>query len=155
MAELFRRKGLKVTPQRELIFGLVHGNDRHPSAEAVFAEATARMPTMSLKTVYQTLNDLVEMGEIRLLDVGTGSGRFDPNLRAHHHLVCHGCSKVSDVHVDVGPLRLTDSQRQGFEVTATEVVFRGTCPDCQQRQPAPPPVVNPTTSTDRSVPCPS
>ena len=38
------------------------------------------MATISLKTVYQTLNDLAELGEIAALDVGTGRTRFDPNV---------------------------------------------------------------------------
>ncbi len=58
------------------------------------------MPTISLRTVYQTLNDLAAMGELVQLELGTGSARFDPNLDAHHHLVCDRCGKVLDVDVD-------------------------------------------------------
>ena len=57
----------------------------HPTAESVYAAVSAEMPTISLRTVYQTLNDLAAMGELSLLDVGTGSTRFDPNLDPHHH----------------------------------------------------------------------
>ena len=64
------------------------------------------MPTISLRTVYQTLNDLAAMGELRQLDLGTGSARFDPNLDAHHHLVCERCGKVVDVYADVVRRRL-------------------------------------------------
>ena len=56
------------------------------------------MPTISLRTVYQTLNDLSEMGEILHLDLGTGSARFDANVEEpHHHLVCEGCGLVRDL----------------------------------------------------------
>ena len=51
------------------------------------------MATISLKTVYQTLHDLAELGEITSLDVGTGRTRFDPNVdHPHHHLVCRGAA---------------------------------------------------------------
>jgi len=70
LTETFRANGLKVTPQRQLLFGLMHGNTVHPTAEALFAEASARMPGISLRTVYQTLTDLASMGELRLIDVG-------------------------------------------------------------------------------------
>ena len=47
------------------------------------------METISLKTVYQTLNELAALGEVAALDVGTGTTRFDPNVEeCHHHLVC-------------------------------------------------------------------
>jgi Fe2+ or Zn2+ uptake regulation protein len=131
LTDLFRERGLKVTPQRQCIFRVLHGNATHPTAEAVFAAASAEMPTISLKTVYQTLNDLAAMGEIALLDLGTGSGRFDPNVEsAHHHLVCETCGKVRDLHADFGPLPVPPLQRQGFVVGSAEIVFRGRCAEC-------------------------
>jgi Fe2+ or Zn2+ uptake regulation protein len=130
MVELFRRRGLKVTPQRECIFEVLWRADAHPSAEAVFAEARTRMPTMSLKTVYQILNDLAQMGELVQLDLGTGSSRFDPNVDAHHHVVCNSCGKVRDVHADYGAIRVPPVEAGGFTVGSAEVVFRGLCDEC-------------------------
>ena len=131
LTDLFRARGLKVTPQRQCIFRLLHGNAAHPTAEAVYAAARAEMPTISLKTVYQTLNDLAEMGELHVLDLGTGSGRFDPNVDAHHHLVCDRCGKVRDLYVDFPDVRVPRSKAHGFRIRDTEVVFRGVCDECQ------------------------
>lgn len=130
LSTMFRERGLKVTPQRQCIFGLLHGNAAHPSAEAVYEAARAEMPTISLKTVYQTLNDLAQMGEIQQLDLGTGASRFDPNVDGHHHLVCTQCGRVDDVYVDASALRVSEDQLQGFSIGAAEVVFRGLCPTC-------------------------
>jgi Fe2+ or Zn2+ uptake regulation protein len=128
MTRFFRAQGLKVTPQRECIFAVVHGNPAHPTAEGVYAEARRQMPTMSLKTVYQTLNDLADMGEIQLLNLGTGSARFDPNVTPHHHLVCATCGTVRDVQV-AGVIG-APAEIDGFVVSSTDVVFRGTCEQC-------------------------
>ena len=73
LTEAFRASGLKVTPQRQLLFRLMHGNTMHPTAEALFSEASTQMPGISLRTVYQTLTDLASMGELRLIDVGAGA----------------------------------------------------------------------------------
>jgi Fe2+ or Zn2+ uptake regulation protein len=127
---LFRERGLKVTPQRQCIFRLLHGNEAHPTAESVYAAASAEMPTISLKTVYSTLNDLAAMGEIQQLDLGTGSTRFDPNIDGHHHLVCTRCGKVRDLHVAFPGLEVPAELAQGFAVGGAEVVFRGRCADC-------------------------
>ena len=139
LADAFRARGLKVTPQRECIFTVLHGSEVHPTAEAVYAVARDRMPTMSLKTVYQTLNDLADMGEIQQLDVGTGASRFDPNVDPHHHLVCRRCGKIRDLHVDYPGLRVPAAQQDGFEVEEAEVVFRGLCAECaaDSQQPNP------------------
>lgn len=131
MVELFRRQGLKVTPQRELIFEILWRAGHHPTAESVYAEAHTQMPTMSLRTVYQTLNDLAAMGELHQLDLGTGSARFDPNTEVHHHLVCTACGRVHDLYADYSGLSVPPGSLGGFDVGAAEVVFRGLCHDCR------------------------
>src|SRR6266511_3784593 len=101
LTELFRQQGLRVTPQRQAIFGLLHGDDRHPTVESIYDAARAQMPTISLKTVYQTVNDLAGMGEVVVLDLGTGSFRVDPNVEhSHHHLIYEVVMGVLDVGVD-------------------------------------------------------
>jgi Fe2+ or Zn2+ uptake regulation protein len=131
----FRARGLKVTPQRLRIFEALHENAEHPTAEAVYERVQADLPTISLRTVYQTLNDLTAMGELAQLDLGTGSTRFDPNLDHHHHLVCDSCGTVHDVHAELDTVRLPDAAAHGFEVSATEIVFRGRCADCRADEP--------------------
>ncbi|HEX7168893.1 MAG TPA: Fur family transcriptional regulator [Acidimicrobiales bacterium] len=143
LTELFRARGLKVTPQRQCIFQVLDGNAVHPTAEAVHAAAASQMPTISLKTVYQTLNDLAAMGEIQMLDVGTGSTRFDPNVDGHHHLVCNGCGKVRDLYVHPR-VRVPADQLGGFTISSTEVVIRGVCDDCSGTTRA---ATTPTTTT--------
>lgn len=125
----FRSNGLKVTPQRQLLFRLLHGNQSHPTADALYAAASAEMPGISLRTVYQTLSDLEAMGELRSLDVGTGATRFDPNLDDHHHVVCDRCGEVRDVYVH-GTDQLAVEGLAGFEVGKTAIVFHGRCSAC-------------------------
>jgi len=130
---MFRARGLKVTPQRQAIFRVLHGEQTHPTAESVYEAVSRSMPTISLRTVYQTLNDLASMGEVQNLELGTGSARFDPNVDAHHHLVCERCGRVVDVYADASRVTVPTPQRHGFTISSTEVVFRGTCPDCKRK----------------------
>jgi Fe2+ or Zn2+ uptake regulation protein len=126
----FRERGLRVTPQRQAIFRLLHGNDNHPTVEALHERAAAAMPTISLKTVYQTVHDLEALGEVRVLDLGTGAVRVDPNVAEHHHVVCTACGRVRDVPVASERAKLPAHYRRGFTVDAIEVIFRGRCTDC-------------------------
>jgi len=130
---LFRSRGRKVTPQRQCIFRVLQDDVTHPTADTVYARARSQMETISLKTVYQTLNELAVMGEVAALDVGTGTTRFDPNVEsAHHHLVCRKCGKVRDLHADFSYLTVPTGSDEGFEVGGAEVIFRGTCAECHE-----------------------
>ena len=129
LTKAFRATGLKVTPQRQLLFRLMHGNTMHPTAEALYSEASAQMPGISLRTVYQTLTDLASMGELRLIDVGAGAVRFDPNVDEHHHVICQGCGNVRDVYV-AGSQALHIEGLDGFSVDSTSILFHGSCASC-------------------------
>lgn len=132
IASAFRARGLRVTPQRSLVFRIVRemGAD-HPSAEAVHVRATREMPSLSLRTVYAILDELEELEAIRSIDLGTGSKRFCVNPRRHQHLVCERCGKIKDVFVPVDQVEVPPDQRQGFVIARQDVVFRGVCAECR------------------------
>ncbi len=135
LTELFRARGLRVTPQRQVIFGLLQrdtdSDADHPTVEALYEAARVEMPTMSLKTVYQTVHDLEALGEVHVLDLGTGSLRVDPNVEDdHHHLVCTACGRVRDVPVEFDTLEVPDRFRREFTVDDVQVIFRGRCETC-------------------------
>jgi Fe2+ or Zn2+ uptake regulation protein len=135
LTELFRARGRKVTAQRQCIFRVLQDDVTHPTAETVYAAARAEMQTISLKTVYQTLNELAALGEVAALDVGTGTTRFDPNVEGvHHHLVCRSCGKVRDLHADFSRVTVPAGAESGFVVGEAEVVFRGLCSECRRRR---------------------
>ena len=131
LAAKYRSIGRKLTPQRKLIFSLLHENVEHPTAEALFAQASDRMPGISLRTVYQTLGELVEMGELQSFDIGGGATRFDPNLGDHHHVVCVDCGQIRDVHV-TGVSALHPSGAEDFVISEVGVVFQGVCSSCEK-----------------------
>jgi Fe2+ or Zn2+ uptake regulation protein len=132
LAGQLRRHRRRITPQRALVCRLLEGNAEHPSAEVLHRRAIADMPTLSLRTVYAILHELVEVGAVQPLDLGTGSTRFDPNPRPHHHTVCTRCGRVRDVHMSVAPMALPPDQQQGFWVRSMDLIFRGLCEECRR-----------------------
>jgi Fe2+ or Zn2+ uptake regulation protein len=129
LSAAFRASGLKLTPQRQLLFKLLHQSSSHPSAEALYVAASQQMPGISLRTVYQTLSDLVTMGELQQLTLDSGSARFDPNVGDHHHVVCERCGEVRDVYVN-GVEHVEVDGLEDFRIDATNIVFRGRCARC-------------------------
>ena len=134
LTSIFREQGLRVTPQRQAIFRLLEGDDSHPTVESLFDRARADMPTISRKTVYQTVHDLEALGEVRVLDLGTGSVRVDPNVEDdHHHLLCTVCGRVRDLAVEFAGLHVPIRYRRDFTVDDVQVIFRGRCDHCSDR----------------------
>lgn len=142
LTEIFRANGRKITPQRQLIFRILQGNKAHPTAESVYESARSEMDSISLKTVYQTLNDLAEMGELLALDLGTGSFRFDPNVSSHHHLVCTHCGEIRDLEVQLEPPALPAGSEQEFLLSRAEITYRGLCPTCREASEPQPAAIN-------------
>jgi Fur family transcriptional regulator, peroxide stress response regulator len=132
LTRAFRARGLKVTPQRQLLFTLLHDNETHPTVDALFATASKLMPGISLRTVYQTLNDLAAMGELQVLQSAGGSTRFDPNVSEHHHAQCDRCGELHDVYVDDLD-RLHVRNLEGFQTERARIVFSGLCAKCQSK----------------------
>jgi Fe2+ or Zn2+ uptake regulation protein len=130
--ERLRSRAWRVTPQRRVVAEVLTGEHVHLTAEAVHAAAHDKLPEISLATVYNTLNELVAMGEVLEVSAGSGPKRYDPNVTvAHHHLVCTSCGTLRDVMPDATRLdSLEMCQLHGFVLTGVEIVFRGLCPTC-------------------------
>ncbi len=129
---MFRSRGLRVTPQRHAIFRVLTDATYHYTAEGVYAAVCTELPMISLRTVYQTLNDLSAIGELSALNLGTGSTRFDPNVDPHHHLVCDGCGAIEDLPNEFPGVLLPTYVAERFTVSSTEIVFRGRCANCER-----------------------
>lgn len=128
----FRRHRKRLTPQRALICRLLEGTSEHPSAEVLHRRAQAVMPTLSLRTVYAILHELVGLRAVQPLDVGTGSTRYCPDPRRHNHAVCGRCGRVFDVDVAIGPIEIPPDQRRGFRVQQVQLIFLGVCRECRR-----------------------
>ncbi len=128
LVELLRQRGLRPTPQRRAIIETVRNEGGHVTAESVFDRVRAELPTISLKTVYETLHSLVAVGELREIRLGTGPTRFDTTVRPHHHLICLKCNRIDDI--DFEAQGVTVDQPKGFSIVRTDVIAWGLCSAC-------------------------
>ena len=92
-----RKKGYKATPQRIAISRLAIRNREHPSAQKIYEEVKAFFPTVSLGTVYKTLQTLSKLGLIQELSFPEGQARFDSHMKPHINLVCTRCGNIQDL----------------------------------------------------------
>ncbi len=118
--------GLRATPQRELVYNVLLGKRDHPTADEVYARVRAELPTISLATVYNCLETLVQCSLVRAVNFERGPTRYCPNLHPHAHFHDENTGETYDV--DLPPTILADIKAilpSGYDAKSVEVIFRG------------------------------
>lgn len=132
LIEVFRRAGLRWTPQRQAVAEALWGATSHPTAEDVYRAVRDRHSKMSRATVYNTMEALAAVGQIETIHASSGTRRFDPNPIPHHHAICRSCGTIVDVptaQVPGGALVPTHVD-SGFRVEGCRIEYRGVCSSC-------------------------
>ena len=102
--ELCRQHGLALTHQRSVIYEALLSMSGHPTPEQVYERVCQQIPSISLATVYKTINTFVETGIVHEASLHHGSIRLDANLEPHHHVTCIQCKTIVDLEeAAIGP----------------------------------------------------
>jgi Fur family iron response transcriptional regulator len=120
-----RLVGLRPTRQRVGLGKLLFANgDRHVTADQLHAESERAGLSVSLATVYNTLNQFRDVGLLREVVVEPGRSYFDTNTNAHHHFFNVEDGALSDIpeaEVNVSGLPLPPD---GTEIDRVDIVIR-------------------------------
>ena len=130
--EILKAKGIQVTPQRLAIFEQLMGRKDHPSAEMIFNEIKDDFPSLTLVTVYNTLQKLESTHLCVKVNPLHASARYDGNTEVHQHLVCTHCQKIIDIHDASVSVELPEWISEKFKIVDQSVTFYGSCVECQQ-----------------------
>jgi Fur family peroxide stress response transcriptional regulator len=91
-----KERGLKATHQRIVIYKELLQNHCHPCADELFERLKADNPSMSLATLYKTLDSLVEVGLVQRVLSREGVSRFDALTSSHVHIICTNTKEIID-----------------------------------------------------------
>ncbi len=131
--QIIRSKGLKVTPQRISIYNILANTKEHPNAETIYNKLIKENPTISLATVYKTLDTFVSAGLVQVLNISNTCSNFDANVMPHPHIVCNKCHRIFDFEVeDLGNIRKLVTDKTDFVIESEQLIFYGICPECQK-----------------------
>jgi Fur family transcriptional regulator, peroxide stress response regulator len=126
-----REKGIKVTPQRIAIINYLETNRKyHPSIEDIYTFVIREYPTISLATVYNTMDKLEEINEVVKLRVGEENKvNYDYDVSYHNHFFCKKCGQIYDIEE---PLAFFDKNEiNGHTIEEVHAYFKGKCKKCQ------------------------
>jgi Fur family peroxide stress response transcriptional regulator len=125
----------RMTPQRVELIRLIVTSEGHPSASQLYVQIKKQFPTMSLATVYKTLDLLKELGEV--LEIGLrDDSHYDGNKPyPHPHLICTNCQTIMDGELDTAVKKIVQEVEKnfGFQIVKHQLDFYGICPDCQNK----------------------
>ncbi len=121
----------KITPQRIAVYQTIKDSVDHPNAEAVFKKLYPAYPTMSLATVYKSLELFSKLGLVQVINIGENSFRYDGRIEDHQHIICTHCSKIEDLNNSIFedlPSKVADTSN--YHINKQQLCFYGICSDC-------------------------
>jgi Fur family ferric uptake transcriptional regulator len=134
LLERLRARGLRLTPQRELVLAALHHVEGPATAEEIYTRVHTVSASVDISTVYRTLELFQEFQLVSSFDPGDGKRRYEHlGVEApHHHLVCRSCGQVIPIEqADVHPLAEHLAAAYGFAVDEGDLTISGLCATCR------------------------
>lgn len=133
LIEELQTRGIRITPQRAIIFEAMEKLEGHITAEDIFQEVQQVNPYISLATVYRTLDLLQELKLINPTNLGRGQTYFAlKNHGPHHHMVCTVCGGIEEFPDELlESVRHSLITRYGFEAHTEHMSIFGICQKCR------------------------
>jgi len=133
-ADLLRERGFRATPQRLAICEALKKAGSHPTVAEIHEYVKKKDPTISLATVYNTLELFNQIGLAREICFRDQPTRYDPTVDSHINLLCLNCGAVEDISFDDFEQLIPDIEnRSGFVVSSQRFDVYGYCPKCKAK----------------------
>ncbi len=130
LAQKLADSGLRNTPQREVVYDALLTKRNHPTADEVFARVKTQLPGISLATVYNCLETLVQCNLVRAVNFERAPTRYCPNLHPHAHFHDETTGTTHDIELPENLLaKIKAILPPGYNANAIEITFRGKMPD--------------------------
>jgi Fe2+ or Zn2+ uptake regulation protein len=126
---VLKTKDLKPTYQRIKILEYLdkHGNS-HPTVEMIYEALSRKIPTMSMTTIYNTLNAFIKKELVSTVMITGTEVRYDFVTTPHHHFLCKKCGKIIDIDIKCP---VADKKKiYGHRIDEFHRYIKGVCKDC-------------------------
>lgn len=121
--------GLRMTKQRKEVYRLLSEKKNHPTAQELYAEAQESMPSISLATIYNCLEAMVEHNIVKQVNFEREPSRYCANQVEHGHFYDQQTGEILDITLKQG-LKIEDifNLPEGTNIENLEITMRGTLP---------------------------
>ncbi len=132
LRERLHARGLRWTPQRRVLVGVLARSDGHVTAAELIERCRDLDPATTPSTVYRTLDVLEELGIVRHAHGVDGREEFHVLPDAEHgHLHCGGCRQTWEIGAGEASALVTALRAErGFVVDLSHLSVAGLCREC-------------------------
>lgn len=133
--EYLQGKKLRKTPERYAILDKVCDMTEHFHIDTLYSELEAESYHVSLATVYNTMDLLIDCGLVRRHQFNNQPAQYEKvsGVGNHHHLICTQCGRIKDVK-DQELLKMMNARRYpAFHTSYFAINVYGVCSRCQRR----------------------
>ncbi len=130
--EVLKEKGYRITPQRSMIFDVLHRAEKHITPEEIHKQVSARYPEVNKSTVYRTLELLKKLDLVDETNLGGNKLCYHHAEHGHHHhLICQKCGRTLEVDEKVfEPIREALIDEYRFIPDIRHLAVFGHCSSC-------------------------
>lgn len=126
VADWLKEGGLRPTRQRLALASLLvgDGQNRHVTAESLYALSSGSGERVSLATVYNTLRAFCEAGLLNEVVVDGSKSYFDTRIDDHPHFYWEDSHTLTDAPADELEIAALPQAPEGMEISRVDVVIR-------------------------------
>ncbi|MCX7994816.1 MAG: transcriptional repressor [candidate division WOR-3 bacterium] len=133
--ETLKSIGLRPTIQRiRVLKTLYKYRYKHPTVEMIYDELKDELPVISMTTVYNTMNVMVNKKMIQALTITGSDIHYDPNAESHHHFYCNRCHQIYDIDLKCPLCARKGRKIQGHRIEEMHGYFKGICKNCLKKK---------------------
>lgn len=130
--ETLKTNKIRVTPQRKAIVEYLMQSDTHPTVEQIYQDVSKEYGSLSLATVYNTMNILTHLQIVEEMKFNGMTSHYDFKHQEHLHICCMYCGQIADVHYqELNPIIQYAHDETEYEVVRADVELIGICKACQ------------------------
>ena len=135
LREYIESKGLRNTPQREMVLKVFLSTERHLSVAELHKIVKKKDRSLGYTTVYRTMRLLSECGLGAEIDFGDGVQRFEHKYghEHHDHLICTKCGRfIEAVKPEIEKMQEALAGEEGFTIIRHKLQIFGICRKCKK-----------------------
>lgn len=129
--QLLKKKGIKVTKGRLIIFNILSQSQQSENVEEIFSKCREEDVSIDLSTVYRTLELFQKKEIVEKFNLDSGRCSYLIKKNSHKHVVeCKMCHKEIEIDCPMTQIEELVKQKTGFTYIEHHLKVEGICKEC-------------------------